>query len=75
MSVPNHYLTELRRPSEADDAATVPLAAPQVARAHGIARVFEPARDWCYGVIDRAFGFDLREEELRELRGSEPPPR
>lgn len=32
-------------------------------------RAETPWLDWCYQVIDGAFGFDLRDEELRQLLG------
>jgi hypothetical protein len=33
-------------------------------------RAEKPWLNWCYSVIDHAFGFDLRDEELRQLLGS-----
>jgi len=34
-------------------------------------RAETPWLNWCYSVIDHAFGFDLRDEELRQLLGSD----
>jgi hypothetical protein len=63
MSVPNPHLAELRSLSlgvDSSEADTAPLATP-------------PWLNWCSSVIDHAFGFDLRKEELRQLLGSHHP--
>ena len=59
MSVPNPPLVALRPlplPVDSDE----PVAAAHAA---------QPWLNWCTSVIDRAFGFELRDEEMRQLLG------